>query len=138
MQYDTHQGIQRWLQDLNGIYRSRRALHADDFNYTGFSWLDFSDSTSSVIAFERHAYEPRDLLTVVCNFTPVVRTGYRVGVPEAGFYKEILNSDSVRYGGSNQGNMGGVYAEAVPYQDRPWSIALTLPPLGALIMSREG
>jgi 1,4-alpha-glucan branching enzyme len=138
LQYDTHQGIQRWLQDLNGLYRSRRALHADDFNYTGFSWLDFSDSASSVIAFERHAYEPRDTLTFVCNFTPIVRTGYRVGVAEAGFYKEILNSDSTRYGGSNQGNMGGVYAEAIPYQDRPYSISLTLPPLGALIMSREG
>jgi 1,4-alpha-glucan branching enzyme len=138
LQHDTHQGIQSWLQDLHQVYRTRRALYADDFNYTGFSWLEFTDSAASVIAFERHAYDPADNLTIVCNFTPVVRTGYRVGVPEGGFYKEILNSDSTRYGGSNQGNLGGVYAEQTPYQDRLWSVSLTLPPLGVLILSREG
>ena len=138
LQYDTHQGIQRWTQDLFQFYRSRRALYADDFSYTGFSWLDFSDSGSSVISFERRAYEPADALTIVCNFTPVVRTGYRVGVPEGGWYREVLNSDAARYGGSNAGNMGGVDAEQMPWNDRPWSVSLTLPPLGILILSREG
>jgi 1,4-alpha-glucan branching enzyme len=138
LQYDTHQGIQRWTQDLFQVYRTRRALHADDFNYTGFSWIDFNDSASSVISFERRAYDPADMLTIVCNFTPVTRTGYRVGVPEGGYYREVLNSDSARYGGSNVGNMGGVNAEPVPYNDRPWSLSLILPPLGILILSREG
>ena len=138
LQHDTHQGIQSWLQDLHQVYRTRRALFADDFSYTGFSWLEFTDSAASVIAFERHAYDPADNLTIVCNFTPVVRSGYRVGVPEGGYYKEILNSDSARYGGSNQGNLGGVYAEQTAYQDRPWSVSLTLPPLGVLILSKEG
>jgi 1,4-alpha-glucan branching enzyme len=137
LQWDTHQGLSHWMQDLLGIYTQRRALYGVDFHYSGFEWVDFHDSASSVISFERRAYDPDDAIIVVCNFTPVVRAGYRIGVRDPGWYREILNSDSASYGGSNAGNGGGVNAEAIPCHGRPYSLSLTLPPLGVLFLDRQ-
>jgi len=136
LDYETHKGVHRWMQDALHLYGSRRALHAVDFHYSGFTWVDFHDSAGSIVSFERSAYDPEDVITVVCNFTPVPRQQYRIGVRTAGWYKELLNSDAERYGGSNVGNAGGVEAEAVPSHGRPYSVSLTLPPLAVLFMSR--
>jgi len=137
LQWDTHQGLTRWMQDLLGTYTHRRALHGVDFHYSGFEWVDFHDSASSIISFERRAYDPDDSIIVVCNFTPVVRSGYRIGVREPGWYREVLNSDSASYGGSNAGNGGGAEAQPIPCHGHPYSLSLTLPPLGVLFLDRQ-
>jgi 1,4-alpha-glucan branching enzyme len=127
-----HLGLQRWVRDLNTCYRAEPALHEVDFSPGGFEWVDCNDHARSVVSFLRRAREPdRDVL-LVCNFTPVVRPGYRVGVPAGGRWIEILNSDATVYGGSGQGNLGGVEAEAVGVHGRPWSLDLTLPPLAVI------
>jgi 1,4-alpha-glucan branching enzyme len=100
--------------------------------------VDFHDSAGSIISFERRAYDPEEGITVVCNFTPVPRHNYRIGVREAGWYKELLNSDASAYGGGNVGNSGGQVAESVPSHGRPYSVSLTLPPLAVVFLSREG
>jgi 1,4-alpha-glucan branching enzyme len=105
-----------------------------DFEPAGFEWMDCSDADQSVIAFVRRARDPRDILLVVCSFTPVPRRGYRVGVPREGFYRELLNTDAAVYGGSNVGNGGGVWAEPLPLAGQPWSVTLTLPPLGVVVL----
>ncbi|HTW24210.1 MAG TPA: 1,4-alpha-glucan branching protein GlgB [Candidatus Baltobacteraceae bacterium] len=125
----AHQGFQRLLGDLNRLHTHERALHQIDFESTGFEWIDANDGASSVISFLRHGRDPEDTILVVCNFTPVVREEYRVGVPRAGYYREVLNTDSKYYGGSDTGNDGGVNAEPIPWNDRPYSIKLKLPPL---------
>ncbi|MBP1690871.1 MAG: glgB, partial [Bacteroidetes bacterium] len=136
LDYEPHKGVHRWIQDALQLYGSRRALHAVDFHYSGFTWVDFHDSAGSIISFERTAHEPEDEITVVCNFTPVPRQQYRIGVRTAGWYKELLNSDAERYGGGNVGNGGGVEAEAVPSHGRSYSVSLTIPPLAVLFLSR--
>jgi len=136
VQYEPHRGIQLWMRDLLSIHRSEPALFEDDFHYEGFEWIDFQDSASSVISFERFGRERRGPVTVVCNFTPVPRLGYRIGVREPGVYAEFLNSDSTLYGGSNLGNAGAVASEPIPIHGRPHSVALTLPPLGAVFLKK--
>ncbi len=118
---------------MNHLYQSEPALYEVDFHYKGFEWIDFRDTEQSVISFIRKAKNPRDFLVVVCNFTPVPRAGYRIGVPENCFYKELLNSDSQIYWGSNLGNAGGVNADTIPWHGRHYSITITLPPLSVLI-----
>ena len=108
-----------------------------DFDWKGFQWVDCNDGENSVLSFIRRAADPEDFVLVVCNFTPVVRYAYRVGVPEPGVYREILNTDSATYWGSNVGNLGGVEAEAVSRYDWPCSLSLTLPPLGAVFLTRS-
>jgi len=135
-QYAPHQGIQRWVKDLNAAYRSYPQLHEIDFHYTGFDWIDFQDSTNSVISFERKAADGSSVICVF-NCTPVPRMGYRIGVREPGGYRELLNSDAALYGGSNLGNAGYVYAEPVPIHGRTHSIAVTLPPLAAVVFRHE-
>lgn len=135
--FDTHRGILQWVQDLNRLYLTQPALHEIDFHYTGFEWVDFHDAASSVISFERKARDPNNSVIVVCNFTPVPRTGYRIGVREGGVYKELLNSDAAAYGGSNLGNAGLVFAEPIGQHGRSHSLSLTLPPLGALFFKKE-
>ena len=130
-------GLLRLVGDLNRLYREEPSLHEQDFSYLGFEWIDFQDADSSVISFERYARDRRESIVVVCNFTPVPRTGYRVGVREPGTYREILNSDAAVYSGSNMGNGGSVEAEPVPLHYREYSIQLTLPPLGALFLKRS-
>ncbi len=138
LQYEPHRGLRRFVQDLNRIYRSEPSLYEVDFDYRGFEWIDFHDVEGSAIAFLRRAKNPEDFTVFVCNFTPVPRLNYRIGVPVPGFYQEILNSDSSLYWGSNMGNAGGVYAEPAPFQFRPYSIPITLPPLSVLIFKPGG
>ena len=137
LQYEPHRGILQWVHDLNSLYRKEPALHEVDFHYTGFEWIDFHDSAASCISFERKARDPRNAVIVVCNFTPVPRTGYRIGVREPGMYRELLNSDAAAYGGSNLGNAGQVNAEPVPQHGREHSLVLNLPPLAALFFKRQ-
>ncbi len=133
-----HRALQRLVQDLNALYRSQPALHEVDFDPKGFQWIDCGDWEGSIVVFLRRARDPGNFLVFVCNFAPVVRKGYRVGVPRGGYYRELLNTDSEIFGGSNVGNAGGVLTEAVPQHGHPWSLALTLPPLAALILQPEG
>ncbi len=134
LQWDSHRGLQALVRDLNRFYASTGALHEVDFRSEGFEWIDFRDVDNSIVSFLRRGKEPGDVLVCVFNFTPVVRKDYRVGVPGPGFYREVLNSDSAIYGGSNVGNVGGARAEYVSWNNRPWSVKLSLPPLGALYL----
>ncbi len=133
-QYGPHQGLQHYMRDLNWLYRNEPALHQVDYDWSGFQWIDFADSDQSVICFLRRARDPYNFVVCVCNFTPVPRHGYRVGVPSPGWYRELLNSDASPYGGSNVGNSGGLPAEPIPCHGQPHSICLTLPPLGVLFL----
>jgi 1,4-alpha-glucan branching enzyme len=133
LEHAPHQGVQKWVKDLNHFYRSTPALHELDFEQDGFEWLDFSDWEKSVISYIRRGKDSRNLILVVCNFTPVVRSNYRVGVPGGGFWREVLNSDAKEYGGSGQGNLGSVEAKPLPLHKREYSISITLPPLSVLV-----
>ena len=124
-----HRGVQQLVRDLNRLYRELPALHELDCERDGFSWIDAGNADESVIAFLRTAPAPAAPVMVVANFTPVVRQGYRVGVPHGGRWDERLNSDSSHYGGSNVGNNGGADATAKTHHGRPFSLTLTLPPL---------
>jgi 1,4-alpha-glucan branching enzyme len=130
--FDEHKGIQHLVTDLNSLYRREPALHQQDFDWQGFEWIDCNDADNSVLSFIRRAKNPEDFVVVVANFTPVVREVYRLGVPEPGFYAEILNTDAQSYGGGNAGNAGGVLADSVPWMGRPYSLALRLPPLAVV------
>jgi 1,4-alpha-glucan branching enzyme len=134
LQWDAHRGVQHLVADLNRVYAAEPALHQVEFDWQGFEWIDANDGDNSVLSFLRRGRTPGDFLVAVLNATPVVRQKYRIGVPEAGSYREILNSDAERYGGSNVGNAGVVHAEAVPHQGRPYSLELTLPPLAAIYL----
>jgi 1,4-alpha-glucan branching enzyme len=133
LEFEPHRALQRYVKDLNRIYRSEPSLYERDSDYKGFEWIDFHDVEGSIISFLRRAKSRNDFTVFVFNFTPVPRSGYRIGVPVPGLYGEILNSDSSLYGGSNMGNAGGVQADTVSAHHRPYSIELTLPPLSALI-----
>ncbi len=133
----AHAGVNRWLGDLNQLLRTERSLHELDFDPAGFSWIDGTDSEQSVISFIRRAQNPDDLVVAVFNFTPVPRHNYQVGVPESGRWREVLNSDAPIYGGSGQGNLGGVDAAPVGRHGHLHSLNLTLPPLGALFLKPE-
>ena len=109
-------------------------MYEVDFNYEGFEWLDFRDTDASMISFLRKAKDPRDHLVFICNFTPVVRNGYRIGVPEAVLYREVFNSDSHLFGGSNVGNGGCANGFAVGSHGQPASVTITVPPLGVLVL----
>jgi len=134
LQYEPHQKLQRFVKDINHVYRREPSLFEIDFEYTGFEWIDFHDADNSVMSFLRRGSNPDDILIFVCNFTPVPRFPYRIGVPRSGFYRELINSDSEIYGGGNMGNSGGVLAVDLPWQGRPYSIELTLPGLSVLIL----
>ena len=122
------------MRDLNHLYRSQPALFEVDFEPRGFEWIDCHDWQGSVVSFLRRARNPDDFVVVVCNFTPVPRHNYRIGVPIGGDYLELLNSDAAIYGGSNLGNGGVVAAKAIPEHGRPFSLVLTLPPLAGLML----
>ena len=132
-----HAGLQRWVRDLNRFYTSEPALFQRDFDASGFEWLDAADSQNSVISFVRRGEDPAHELVAILNWTPVVREGYRIGVPHEGLYTEVLNSDAGIYGGSNVGNGGGVETEPVRSHGRDHSLLLTLPPLGCLLLKRR-
>ncbi len=137
LQYPLHRGLQRWVKDLNNLYRKESPLHELDFEADGFEWIDFHDWENSIISFLRKDGSGRPILAV-CNFTPVPRFRYRVGVPVSGFWRELLNSDSHIYGGSNVGNSGGLMAEPIPCHGRTHSLPLTLPPLAIVFLKPEG
>ena len=142
LQFDTHKSLQRYVADWNRLYRQERSLWEVDFDWRGFEWIDFHDAQNSVIVFIRRAAAgpdgapSDDFLIFACNFTPVVRRDYRLGVPEAGWYREILNSDSEIYGGGNIGNGGGVASEETPSHNRSHSILITLPPLAVVVFKK--
>jgi 1,4-alpha-glucan branching enzyme len=129
-----HAGLQRAVADINHTYRREPALHEVDFEPGGFAWIDCNDWDASVISFVRRARQREDFLVAAMNWTPVPRPGYRIGVPEPGFYREVLNTDADWYGGGNVGNGGGVSSEPVPAHGHPQSIVLTLPPLAGLLL----
>ncbi len=133
LQYPEHAGMQRWVADLNAFYRAEGALHEVDFAQGGFEWVDCHDADNSVLSFLRRPRAGPPVL-VVCNFTPVPRTNYVVGVPEGGYWEERLNSDAALYGGSGVGNMGGVESAPVAAQGRFHTLTLTLPPLATLFL----
>jgi 1,4-alpha-glucan branching enzyme len=135
-QAPAHAALRRWVGDLNRAYQSEPALHELDFAAGGFQWVDARDVEASVLSFLRRGRSGEPLL-VVCNFTPVVRTGYSVGVPEAGVWKEILNGDAREYGGSGIGNLGAVEAQQEPAHGHRQSLRLTLPPLGIVAFKPE-
>ncbi len=137
LDHGPHQGLRRWVQHLNIAYRGERALHELDFDAAGFEWADFTDSDNSVISFFRKGRGGGDAVLVVCNFTPVPRSNYRIGVPRGGFWKELLNSDAPEYGGSGQGNFGGVESVPAPFHGKYHSLSLTLPPLGMVVFKRQ-
>ncbi|HLE80246.1 MAG TPA: 1,4-alpha-glucan branching protein GlgB, partial [Dehalococcoidia bacterium] len=132
LQDAPHAGVQRWIQDLNRCYRGEPALHELDTDPAGFEWIDAGDAESSIICFLRKGHSSHDTVLVVCNFTPVPRHNYRVGVPRGGSWSELMNSDAHEYGGSGQGNFGGVQAAPVRFHGRPYSLTITLPPLGVV------
>jgi len=137
LDYPTHHGVWRWVQDLNRFYRQEPALYQQDFQSAGFEWIQCEDKERSIISFLRKGKAKRDVILVVCNFTPVPRTNYRVGLPFGGFWKEALNSDAKEYGGSGYGNLGGIEASPVPSHGKYHSLSLSIPPLGILIFKRE-
>lgn len=137
LDYEMHNKLKRYVHDLNMLYTSENAMHQIDFFYEGFEWLDCNDSDHSIISFMRKGTAPEDKLVFVCNFTPVVYNNYRIGVPEKSFYKEILNSDSEIYGGSNVGNLGGVEAEEKQYLQWPYSICVQVPPLAVVVFKPQ-
>ena len=135
LDFPAHEGVHHLIADLNRLYRETPALHEIDFHPSGFEWISANDSDNSVIAFVRRGNDPSRAMLCVCNFTPVVRSGYRIGVPAAGIYRERLNTDSEYYGGSNVGTpYGAVEAEAITQHGKDWSIALTLPPLATVFL----
>ncbi|MBI4286902.1 MAG: 1,4-alpha-glucan branching protein GlgB [Chloroflexi bacterium] len=137
LEYPPHLGVQAWMRDLNRLYCGESAMHELDCEPAGFEWVDCDDSENSVISLLRKGSSTGTVVLAVYNFTPVPRLGYRVGAPRGGFWREVLNSDGKEYGGSGLGNAGGVNASPIPVHGRPYSLNLTLPPLGALFLRSD-
>jgi 1,4-alpha-glucan branching enzyme len=138
LEVDWHAGVQRLVRDLNGLYRELPALHEGDCDPAGFQWLEANAAKDSVFAFLRRAKGEAAPVVVVCNFTPVLREAYRIGLPAPGRWRERLNSNAEIYRGSGQGNPSALESEPVPWHDRPHSMAITLPPLACLVFERDG
>ncbi|HEX9019870.1 MAG TPA: 1,4-alpha-glucan branching protein GlgB [Nitrospirota bacterium] len=136
LQFQSHYGVWKWVSDLNRLYRSEPALHELDFESAGFEWVDFSDQESSVISYIRKGKSAGSMVLVAFNFTPVPRLNYRIGVPEGGFWRELVNSDAKEYGGDGYGNFGGVEASAEPCHNRSHSLVITIPPLGVVVFRK--
>jgi 1,4-alpha-glucan branching enzyme len=136
LEYPEHRGVQRFVQDLNRVYRREPALHELDFDQAGFQWVDFNDADQSVVSYLRRGRTTPDVVLVVCNFTPVAHHDYHVGVPAGGLWAEILNSEALEYGGGGLGNAGAVEARPEPFHGFSQSLSLTLPPLGVLIFKK--
>jgi 1,4-alpha-glucan branching enzyme len=132
-----HRGLQRWVRDLNTFYRAEPAFHELDCEPGGFEWIDCNDSEQSVISLMRKGKSPTERMIVVCNFTPVPRHNYRVGAPQGGRWDEVLNSDAPLYGGSGQGNLGGVNAAPVSCHGRDYMLTVTVPPLGMVVFKKQ-
>jgi 1,4-alpha-glucan branching enzyme len=135
LDYDTHKGLSKWMQDLNRTYTSTPALYEKDFDKEGFRWIDANDSKNSILSFVRYDKSGKKPVIVFCNFTPIPLFNYRAGVPQDGYWKEILNSDAKEYGGSGHGNLGGAESFPVPYHHEESSINVNIPPLGVVMFS---
>jgi len=138
LQNDANGNLSKWVCDLNHFYKSEPSLYEQDFDSSGFEWIDLHDAEKSVISFIRRPKSNDKLLAVVCNFTPTPRYNYRVGVPIGGYWKEVLNSDAKEYGGSGHGNVGGVEASPASFYGKfDYSLSITVPPLAVLVFKRE-
>jgi 1,4-alpha-glucan branching enzyme len=134
--YAPHQGVQRWVRDLNTFYRAEPALYETDFIPEGWRWIDADDTDNSVLTYIRLRQDGTGPVMMACNFTPVPRRGYRVGVPHQGHWREMLNSNAAIYGGTDEGNMGGCHTEAIPTHGYDYSLLLDIPPL-AIVMFKQ-
>ena len=137
LQYAPHEGVKRWVSDLNRVYRSEPALHEYDCDPAGFEWIDCNDAEGSTLSLMRKGKSRNDIILIACNFTPVPRLNYHVGAPRGGWWREILNSDATYYNGSGLGNAGGVEASHEPIHGRPNSLTIALPPL-AVVYFKSG
>jgi 1,4-alpha-glucan branching enzyme len=133
----AHAGLRAYVQALNWHYHAEPALHELDFDPAGFRWIDCHDNENSVVSIVRYARNPDDFVVMAFNFTPVPRAGYRIGVPQPGFYAELLNSDSRLFGGSDLGNGGGVESSPVAAHGFDHSLTLVIPPLGCLLLKKR-
>jgi 1,4-alpha-glucan branching enzyme len=138
LDYPMHAGVQQWVADLNQAYRTEPALYELDCEPQGFEWIDCNDSEQSVISLIRKGKSKAEVVLAIANFTPVPRYNYRVGVPDSGFWQELLNSDAADYGGSGLGNLGGMEAEQIAQHGQPYSLNLTLPPLAIAFFKLKG
>jgi 1,4-alpha-glucan branching enzyme len=138
LEYPPHIGVKKWVEDLNRMYRQEPALNELDFDPAGFRWIDCTDVDHSVVSFLRQGKSTGDLILVAANFTPETHANYRVGAPRAGYWQELLNGDAPIYGGSGQGNMGGLETTPIPYHGYPDSLNLTLPPLATVFFKSTG
>jgi 1,4-alpha-glucan branching enzyme len=136
LDFPDHAGLLRWAADVNKLYRDEPAMHELDCDPAGFQWVDANDAENSVVTLLRHGKSSNDWILIVCNFTPVPRHDYRVGVPLDGYWKEILNSDSETYGGSGQGNFGGREADWWGSHGQPYSMRVSCPPLAMVAFKR--
>lgn len=137
LDYIPHQQVRRLVADLNHLYQAEPSLYEVDFEWQGFEWIDFHDTDNSVVVYQRRARDPNNHLVVVCNFTPMPRERYHIGVPAPCFYREVLNTDAAQYGGSGTTNSPGRQATPMPWQNQPCHIDVTLPPLGIAIFKPE-
>ena len=137
LNYKAHHQLKQFFTELNHLYVNEPALYSNDFEDAGFQWIDCTDNRHSVVAFIRRGKDPSQFVIAVCNFTPQPHSHYRVGVPEAGFYSELFNSDARQYGGSNMGNLGGKWTEEWSFHGMPYSLDLCLPPLGVLVLKLD-
>jgi 1,4-alpha-glucan branching enzyme len=138
LEFPLHAGLQRWVKELNRTYRTEKALYELDFDPAGFEWIDCNDTQQSTLSLFRKSRSTSEIILVVLNFTPTPRYNYQVGAPRGGLWQEILNSDAEEYGGSGHGNFGGIDAVPIEIHGRPYSLKLTLPPLGAVFFKSEG
>jgi len=133
LEYPTHAGVKQWVSDLNHLYKTEPALYEYDCNPGGFEWIDCQDNEQSIVCFLRKGKHLDDFILVLCNFTPVPRWNYRVGVPQGGYWKEMLNSDAEVYGGSGIGNHGGVHSDSHWHHGRQDSLSVVVPPLSIVM-----
>lgn len=137
LDYDSHKKLEFLVQELHRVYRECPALHEVDFSWEGFEWLDLHDWEQSIISFFRRGKDPNEIVACVLNFTPVPRHGYRIGVPLPGVYEEVLNTDADKFGGSNVVNSPTTHSDDIPWMGRPYSVPLTVPPLGGVYLRRR-
>ncbi|MFH0753458.1 MAG: alpha amylase C-terminal domain-containing protein, partial [Candidatus Omnitrophota bacterium] len=137
LEQKAHQQMQRWLKELNYFYKTDPAMYENDFDSRGFEWMDCCDWERGIISYIRWADSSVSPVLVVCNFTPLPRTDYKIGIPLGGFWKEVLNSDAKEYGGSGYGNLGGVEATPLPAHGRSYSLLLVIPPLAVIFFKQQ-
>ena len=135
LNYPSHQGLQKWVKSLNELYKSEEAMYGINYSPEGYEWIDYSDTENTTLTFMRKS--KKEYVIVVLNFAPVVRENYRIGIPEAGKYKEILNSDRLEFGGSDVKNPEVISSMEITSHGRPYSLILTLPPLAGIILKKS-